>query len=124
MYTLIQTARLRLARKAECDKWDTSEDKEDHMAAGDYKRVWAQLHLRQGDYSEEIARDDVSVAKSLPYAVTVADDRPLPVDGTEHADSERAVMLQELESLMLWRLPRKVKCGRRRWTGRGCESGS
>ena len=90
-----------------------TEDKVDHMAVRDYKRVWAQLNCRQVDYSEQIARDDVTKAKSLPYAVSVVDDRLLPFDEREHADIDRAVMMQFLGSLMLERLPRKIKCGRR-----------
>ena len=106
---LMRKARRHVTQQDEFRKWDTSEDREDHMEAGDYKRVWAHLHPRQGDHLEEIARYDVYVAKSLPYAV---DDRPLPLDGTEHAVIERAVLMQLLKSIKLELLPKKVVCGR------------
>ena len=74
-------------------KWDNSMDRVDHMVVGDYKRVWA-IHMdRPVDYAEQIALEDAMEATSLPYAVTVLDDRPILFDESKYPESDRASMV-------------------------------
>ena len=62
----IDLLRRRFVRKMGMAGWDTSMDRVDHMAVGDYKRVWA-IHMdRPVDYAEQIALEDAMEATSLP----------------------------------------------------------
>ena len=72
-------------------KWYTSMDRVDHMAVGDYKRVWALQIERPGDYVEQIALDD---ATSLPYGVSVLDEWPILFDESSYPESDRAGLMQ------------------------------
>ena len=95
----------------EMAKYDTKQDRVDHIAVGDYKRVWAIVQERPVDYAEGIAREDATEATFLPYALSVADDWPLIFSDEEYPDALRTVLMQQLESNWLGRLPRKAKCG-------------
>ena len=100
-------------------KWDASMDRVDHMAVGDYKRAWA-IHMdRPVDYADQIALEDAMEATSLPYAVTVLDDRPILFDESKYPESDRAGMMQQLEAMMLESLPKMA----RRWRPRGVGDG-
>ena len=105
IYSLIEVARLRTVRNAEKMKWDTSGDRVDHMAAGDYRRVWLLLRERPVDYCEQSANEDVMEAKTLPYAMIVDDDTPHLFDPTEHPDSDRCILMEQLADLMKECLP-------------------
>ena len=83
VYWNIQTARRRLMRMAGNGQYDTSKDRVDHMAVGDYKRMCAIIRDCPGDYSESIAQDDVFEPTSLPYSVGVVDYLPLIIGDVE-----------------------------------------
>ena len=98
--------------KVEYAKWDTSTDVEDHLAVGDYKRVWAQLQEGSANAEMQMAPGDTMEARVLPYAVSVVDNLPLKFSKADHMDTDRALLMQKLESMMLECVPRRKKCER------------
>ena len=105
IYALIQIARFRLVRNSEKSKWDTSEDRVDHMEAGDYRRVWGILKWRPLDVMEQTSREDIMEATTLPYAMFVDDNTPVLFDASVDPDSDRCILMEQLASLMAKRLP-------------------
>lgn len=91
-------ARRRLVIKCEMAKYDTSSDREDHMAAADVKLKNASVGC--------------PAATSLPYAVTVDDRSPTLFDKSEFQNMQIVCMMQELEVLMGECIPEKFFFGR------------
>ena len=79
------------------------------MEAGDYRRVWLLLRHRPVDFCEQAAIEDVMEAKALPYALFVDDDTPHIFDRTEHPDSDRYILMEQLADLMKEYLPNMGK---------------
>ena len=60
---------------------------------------------RPVDFCERAAIEDVMEAKTLPYAMFVDIDTPNVFDRTEHPDSDRCIMMEQLADLMKECLP-------------------